>query len=160
MSTWICEDFNETFTQQIRINRITSVKQFRIKVLKVGTIVSGSTFTFSLADGSNEIFSETITADFINTNLTDAGNRADLVFDVQNSFVINNNIDDRDKEYTWTFSSTGYTSTNLSRFVLCKRQSDDEFGNVYNRSSIVPGVKAFENPIFFEIFRWSKDSKE
>lgn len=159
MSTWVCNDFDEEFNQTFTISRITSFNALRIKVLKIGTVNSSATFTFKILDGTDELFSQTITSDFINANLPDNGDRADLVFEID-SFVLNRNINNTGKDYILNFTSSGYTTTTTSRFMVCKRQEDDKAVPIAGATATNINNKALEAPIFFEIFRWSKDSKE
>ena len=159
MSTWVCDDFDQPFNQTFQISRITSFDSLRIKVLKAGTINAGATFTFKINDNGNTIFDQTITADFINTNLTDNGDRADLVFSID-SFVLLNDIDDTAHDYVLNFTSSGYVSSANSRFLICRRQEDDTAVPIIGTLASTPEARAVEQPIFFEIFRWSKDSLE
>ena len=160
MSTWVCNDFDEPFEQTFSIGRLTSFDSMRIKVLKIGTVNSTATFTFEIEDGDQILFTHTIDADFINNNLLDNGNRADLVFDID-SFVLNHNIDDSDHEYKLKFLSENYTTSENSRFMVCRRQAEDVAVPITGDiRTAIDGNRALEMPIFFEIFRWSKDSKE
>ena len=159
MSTWVCDDFDEDFEQTFFISRITSFNALRIKVLKIGTVNPEATFNFEIVDGVDVLFNQTITADFINTNLPDNGDRADLVFEID-SFVLNRSIDDTSREYTLRFSSENYVSAEASRFLVCRRQEDDQAVPIIGDRADTPGRRAIEMPVFFEIFRWSKDSKE
>ena len=64
------------------------------------------------------------------------------------------------KDYILNFTSSGYTTTTTSRFMVCKRQEDDKAVPIAGATATNINNKALEAPIFFEIFRWSKDSKE
>ena len=161
MSTWVCNDFDEDFEQEFSIGRITSFNALKIKCLKIGTVNSGSMFNFKIEDeDGSTLFDQTIGADFINTSLPDNGNRADLVFDID-SFVLNRNVDDTDHVYKLKFSSTNYITAEGSRFMVCRRQADDVAVPITGDiRTAIDSNRALEMPIFFEIFRWSKDSKE
>ena len=160
MSTWVCDDFDEPFEQTFSIGRITSFNALKIKCLKIGTVNSTATFTFQITDGSDILFNQTITADFINTNLSNNGDRADLVFEID-SFVLNHNVDDSEKEYKLKFLSANYITSENSRFMVCRRQAEDVAVPITGPIvTAIGGNRALSMPIFFEIFRWSKDSKE
>ena len=159
MSTWVCNDFDEPFEQSFTISRMTSFDSLRIKCLKSGIVNSTATFNFQITQDDIVLFNQTIAADFINTNLPDNGDRADLVFEID-SFVLNPDIEENPVEYVLKFSSSNYTTGESTRFMICRRQEDDVAITINGTFSNDIKTRALQMPIFFEIFKWSKDSKE
>ena len=160
MSLWICEDFDEPFEQDIRLDERHQVDRYRVKVIKWGTIPATATFNFKINDGTTDILDETITGQFINDSML--GNaRTYLDFNFEN-FVMNPNFSGNDlleKDYTLKFSSTGYTNNAEYGFMVVKRQFDDSnatYGTPQGNDNL---QKALEAPLWVEFFRWEDIKK-
>ena len=160
MSLWVCNDFDEPFEQDIRLDERHQVDRYRVKILKWGTIPTDATFNFQIVDDGNVIFDETIDGDFINGAML-GNTRTYLDFNFTN-FVMNPNFSDNDlleKDYTLKFSSTGYTNNAAYGFMAIKREFTDS-NATYGIGRIGDNlIKALDAPLWVEFFRWEDIKK-
>ena len=151
MSTWSCQDFDATVTQDFNISDLTYLTKFSFKVIKIGTINSSAIFKVRILDGSREMLSQTFSAGDINT-ITGAGVRTDVNVDCAN-LLLTQSGDGSVHTYTLEFSATSYTSSTSSQLLLVRRAFGDNVLTITGLPSDFPdGELANAYPIFIEFF--------
>ena len=172
MSSWVTEDFDSSFIQEITVTEKMIVDFISLKVMKAGTINSNAIFTIELFNsddagtGFNLLTNEpqaTITAEFLNAAFTESNYRANYNLNCP-GLVLNTNLDGTPKVYLFRFSATNYTpilgtvnnTPNIpinNTFGICKRQADDNSINLtgsYPTGFDTLGLQAIIDPLHIE----------
>ena len=179
MSSWVVEDFNETFSQQFTVVEKMIVDFISIKLMKAGTINPSAVFTikfFNSEDGSGfnllgDNSDAILTADTVNNVpasqipliATEPNYRANYNIRCP-GLVLNTNLDGTPKKYFMEFIGENYSPTPGMRnnvadvpidnsLGVCRRQADD---NSINLSGPYPtgfdtlGLQAIIDPLHIE----------